>query len=105
MVIFQRLEVPYYIAQLRTLVTEHHAATDRHDARSGGPAGVPVARTCGSWRCQGARAAVGRSLIVLRRIHTSSIGSPGPHGTGRTAMPCRNPGPGVTGVIKGPNVA
>ena len=27
MVIFQRLEVPYYIAQLRTLVTEHHAAT------------------------------------------------------------------------------
>ena len=27
MVIFQRLEVPYYIGQLRTLVTEHHAAT------------------------------------------------------------------------------
>ena len=27
MVIFQRPEVPHYIAQLRTLIAEHHAAT------------------------------------------------------------------------------
>ena len=27
MVIYQRPEVPFWIAQLRTLITEHHAAT------------------------------------------------------------------------------